>query len=119
MGFNGRLYPNNSVVSLTDIGEGNDALFCLTDKLDCCVGEVDGVSAGEWYLPGQTDPVVGSDVSDGSEDFTRSRHSSAVLLNRRSSAVGPTGLYRCVVPDRSGVDRELYIGVGLGMSCNL
>ena len=101
------------MVSLTDIGEGNDALFCLTDKLDCCV-EVDGVSAGEWYLPGQTDPVNG-----GLEDFTRSRRSSAVLLNRRSSAVGPTGLYRCVVPDRSGVDRELYIGVGLGMSCNL
>ena len=118
MGFNGRLYPNNSVVSLTDIGEGNDALFCLTDKLDCCVGEVDNVSAGEWYLPEQTDPVVGSDVSGGSEDFT-SRRSSAVLLNRRNSTVGPTGLYRCVVPDRSGVDRELYIGVGLGMSYNL
>ena len=107
------------MVSLTDVGEGNDALFCLTDKLDCCVGEVDGVSAGEWYLPGQTGPVVGSDVSDGSEDFTRSRRSSAVLLNYRSSAVEPTGLYRCVVPDRSGVDRELYIGVELGMSYNL
>ena len=119
MGFNGRLYPNSSVVSLTDIREGNNALFCLTDKLDCCVGEIDGVSAGEWYLPGQTDPVVGSDVSGGSEDFTRSRRSSAVLLNCKSNAVGPTGLYRCVVPDRSGVDRELYIGVGLGMSCYL
>ena len=108
------LYPNNSVVSLTDIGEGYNALHCLTNLTTCCRG-ADGDSAGEWFLPGKTSPVVDISSVDNMENFTRSRGPSAVLLNRRSSAVGPTGLYTCQVPDGSGMVRTLYIGVDLSM----
>ena len=110
----GVLYPNNSVVSLTDIGEGYNALHCLTNLNTCCRG-VDGDSAGQWFLPGQTSPVV--DVNApiaGTKNFTRNRGPSAVLLNRRTGAVGPTGLFICQVPDGSGMERTLYIGVGAG-----
>ena len=109
------LHPNNSVVSLTDIGEGYSALHCLTSLTTCCRG-ADGGSAGEWFLPGQTSPVVDVNAPNaGTESFTRNRGPSAVLLNRRTSAVGPTGLYTCQVPDGNGMERTLYIGVGTGI----
>ena len=102
------------MVSLTDIREGYNALHCLTDLTTCCRIR-DGGSAGEWFLPGQTSRVVGVNAPNASiESFTKSRSPSAVLLNRRTGAVGPTGLYTCQVPDRSGMERTLYIGVGAG-----
>ena len=110
----GVLYPNNSVVSLTDKGEGYNALHCLTDLITCCRGK-NGGSAGEWFLPGQISPVVGVNAPNaGTESFTRSRGPSAVLLNHRTST-GPTGLFTCQVPDGSGTNRTLYIGVDLSM----
>ena len=109
------LYHNNSVVSLTDIGEGYNALHCLTDLTTCCRG-ADGGQAGEWFLPGQISPVVGVNAPNaGTESFTRSRGPSAVLLNRRIGVMGPTGLYTCQLPDGSGMERTLYIGVDLSM----
>ena len=106
-------YPNNSVVNLTDIGEGYDALHCLTNLTTCCRG-ADGGRAGEWFLPGQTSPVIGINKDKGTTNFTRSRGPSAVLLNHRTST-GPTGLYTCQVPDGSATNRTLYIGVNSSM----
>ncbi len=118
------MYSNNSVVPLQDIGEGtayldgdngNAALFCITNLVSCCRG-ADGGSAGEWYLPGESVPVVGiSDPASPSADFTRSRGPSAVLLHRMNSDMGSTGVYTCQVPDENRVVQQLYIGVGLGM----
>ena len=109
------LYPNNSVVNLTDIGRGYNALHCLTNFTTCCRG-VDGGPAGQWLLPGQTCSVIGFNVADDMDNFARSRGPSAVLLNRRTGAMGPTGLYTCQVPDGSGMERTLYIGVDIGTS---
>ena len=76
---------------------------------------VDGGSAGEWFLPGQTSPVVDVDAPNAdTQSFTRSRGPSAVLLNRNTSTMGPTGLYTCQVPDGSGTNGILYIRVGTG-----
>ena len=99
------------MVSLTDVEEGYNALHCLTNLTTCCRGK-DGDRAGEWFLPGQTSPVVGV-RNAGTESFTRSRGPSAVLLHRKTSAVGPTGLFTCQVPDEDG-NKTLYIGVNLG-----
>ena len=101
------------MVSLTDIGEGYNALHCLTNLTTCCRGR-DGGSAGEWFLPGQTSPVIRINVADNMDNFVRSRGPSALLLHRRTGAVGPTGLFTCQVPDGSGTNRTLYIGVGAG-----
>ncbi len=117
------VYSNNSVVPLQDIGEGteylnrdngNAALFCITNLVSCCRG-ADGGSAGEWYLPGETVPVVDINGASPSVDFTRSRGPSAVLLHRMNSGIEPTGVYTCEVPDENGVVQQLYIGVGLGI----
>ncbi len=116
-------YSNNSVIPLHDIGEGTAyltrgktaALFCVTNLVSCCRG-ADGVSAGEWYLPGESVPVVNdNDPASGSSDFTRERGPSAILLHRMKNGVGPTGVYNCNVPDENELVQHLYIGVGLGM----
>ena len=99
------------MVSLTDIGEGYNALHCLTNLTTCCRGK-DGDSAGEWFLPGQTSPVICVNAADDMDNFARSRGPSAVLLNGRTGT-GPTGLYTCQVPDGEG-NKTLYIGVNLG-----
>ena len=118
--LNGALYPNNSVVALADIGEAvdigadNTALFCLTDLLACCRGADTGTTGvGEWYLAGQTEPVIDINAAESTDSFARERSLSAVLLHRRNSATTPTGIYRCDIPDGSGL-RTAYIGVDTG-----
>ena len=50
--LNGELYPNNSVVAMANIGEDTDALFCLTDSVNCCRSDDTGsVERGLWVLP--------------------------------------------------------------------
>ena len=103
------LHPDSGIVSIMDIGVGDNALHCITDRGACCRGS-DGGTSGSWILPGQTSEVSGSgDASN--EDFSTSRGPSAVLLNRRDGAAGPVGLYRCRVLDARGFLRSLFIGV--------
>ena len=47
--LNGTFLPNNSVVLLGDIGEGSNALFCLTNRMQCCSPET--VNRGRWDFP--------------------------------------------------------------------
>ena len=103
--LNGRVLPNNSIVSPGDIGEGSGALYCLTDRTQCCSTEA-GEELGVWRSPG------GSDVSGSTTaDVYLVRGFSSLLLNRRSSAVGPTGVYTCAIPDIRNILKTLYIGV--------
>ncbi len=44
-------------------------------------------------------------------NFSRSRRSSAVLLNRRKNAIEPEGLYRCDVIDARNITQTLHIGI--------
>ena len=34
-----------------------------------------------------------------------------VRLNRRNNATSPTGVYRCEIPDASGTNQTLYVGI--------
>lgn len=108
LGFylNGELYCNNSIVNIGDIGVGGSAsLHCLTDRRECC----ESSNEGNWFLPGQVSPVTRGETSTA--DFSSSKASSSILLNRRSSATGPVGLYHCQVPDSGGVVQSMYIGL--------
>ena len=94
------------MVFLTDIGAGYNALHCLTNLTTCCRVPR---RMGQWILPN------GFVSFGGGTDFYTRRGPSAVLLNRRTDAEGPTGLFTCQVPDESGTNRTLYIGVDLSM----
>ncbi len=68
------------------------------------------MASGEWFLPGGSSPINGSG-SFSTADFSRSRRSSAVLLNRRNNAIGPEGLYRCDVIEARNIIKSLFIGI--------
>ena len=107
--LNGTLYQNNSLVTLEDIGEWDDAaLHCLTDKTACCRPPYTGYwgsFTGNWFFPNGTRvPSPGSWWG-----FYRSRDQMVVRLHR--SRGGEEGIYHCVVPDAMNVTQTIYIGV--------
>ena len=100
--LNGVLLPDNSRVFLGDIGEGSSALLCLTDRLLCCSTEA-GANRGRWEY--------GSDSVGSNTPIYSNKGFSSILLNRRSSALGPVGVYRCVIPDAGNILWSLTITV--------
>ena len=101
-------YQNNSLVVLEDIGEGGDALFCITDFFNCCTplytSEMKFV-LGNWFFPNGTRVP-----SSGNQwDFHRTRGHMVVHLHRRRG--GAEGIYRCEIPDAKNVIQTIYIGV--------
>ena len=96
-------------MTLNEIGEDSAALFCLTNKTDCC-GPSDtpeGIFViGHWYFPN------GSSVKNtiSGDNMFRDRGPSFVRLHRRNNAQ-TTGIFRCEVLDASGTNQQLYVGV--------
>ena len=118
-------YTNNSVVTITDIGTGSAALICTTTRIGCCLS-TDG---SHWYFPD------GSTVQRTDTTYYRTRTISrfrtrtvaglggvgTVSLNRNPVAT-TTGVFRCDIPDASGVLQSLYVGIYFaytGESCTL
>ena len=101
-------YKNNSIVTLENIGEGDNALLCITNYTACCrppyTGDM-GAVLGDWYFPNGT--RVPS--SGGQWDFHRTRGRMMVRLQRRRG--GEEGIYCCVIPDSMNVNQTIYIGV--------
>ena len=71
---------------------------------------------GEWFFP--SDTALGSNGAGENfyhdrtgADSASSMSDATVRLHRRNSATGPTGLYHCVIPDSSGVDQTLFVGI--------
>ena len=88
-------------MNLKEIGEGDDALLCLTEYSTCCKQPV----LGNWFFPNET----GVPISGNQGDFYRTRDDMVVLLQRRRG--GEDGVYYCVVPDALNVTQTIYIGV--------
>ena len=101
----GITYQNNSLVTLEDIGEGYDALLCLTDLTACCRPPYTWGSKGNWFFPNET-RVPSSSFQ---WNFHRTRGQMVVRLYRRRG--GENGIYRCVIPDTTDVNQSIYIGV--------
>ena len=108
-------YPNNSIVTNTDIGTGSAALLCTTTLPGCCFS---GHTETQWYFPN------GSQVQNSLNlpyRRTRGQNPGRVILSRNSEST-TTGIFRCDIPDASGVTQSLYVGIydsGTGESCTL
>ena len=105
--WQGIQYPNNSILNIEDIGEGEHALACQTDRRPCCGTRP--YRFGEWYYPdGSRVPFEGIGTP-----FYRNRYDGGlVLLNRRShDTYYSSGLFCCVLPDASNVNHTLCIGL--------
>ena len=95
-------------MTLEDIGEGNDALLCVTNLTSCCRRpyiDDNGSAMGNWFFPN------GARVLSGGNqwDLYRTRGQMVVLLNRKRGGV--EGIYRCEIQDSTNVKQILYIGV--------
>ena len=109
-----QILNNNSVVDILSIGDaetGGNPLVCATQFTPCCAEYFS--RAGNWYYPNRTEvPVMGAGYS-----FYRIRRDSGngvlggALMNRRFGAMGPTGIYSCILLDLNGVNQTLYIGL--------
>ena len=105
-------YPDNSVVNITDIGNGSAALFCNTTYIPCCLS-TDG---SHWYFPDRsrvqrteslpyyrtrTYPIwLGGIPASG----------GTVRLNRNPEAT-TTGIFHCDILDASGDLQSIYVGI--------
>ena len=101
----GTTYQNNGIVNLEEIGEGDDALHCLTDQTACCRPPYTNSAIGNWFFPNGTRVP-----SSGMQwDFHRTRGNMMVLLHRRRGGV--TGIYSCEIPGAMNVTQTIYIGI--------
>jgi hypothetical protein len=101
--LNGKAYPNNSVISLLEVGENQNALLCKTDLVTCCGTPPNRF--GEFYYPsGET-----ASVKMAGHGFYRDRGAQVVRLNRREGITSPTGKFHCAVRDASGTIQNLFI----------
>ena len=118
--LNGTIYHNNSCVALEDIGEGDDALLCMTNFTVCCgpscTGE-NGPTLGKWFLPNENEVLNTSALGDF---YTTSGYMVVCLNHRRGGSTREEGIYRCEIPDSMNFNRNIYIGVysaGCGEWC--
>ena len=108
-------YPNNSIVTNTDIGTGSEALLCTTTYTPCCSS---ANQETQWYFPN------GSQVPNNPSlpyQRTRGQNPGRVILSRNSEST-TTGIFRCDIPDDSGVTQSFYVGIytaTTGESCTL
>ena len=95
-------------MTLEDIGEGDDALLCLTNLTACCRPSYSGEnwpSRGNWFFPNGTRvPSTGAQW-----DFYRTRGQMELALQRRRG--GEEGIYHCEIPDSMNITQNIYIGV--------
>ena len=104
--MDGNLHASNTIVDVNDIGNTNcEALLCLTNATNCC-GNNYG-NQGEWYLPSGVPADDSNDVH-----FSRNRGPSVLRLTQNgSTSLQLMGVFRCEIPDASGVSQNLYIGI--------
>ena len=96
-----RVYANNSVISIRTIGETQHyGLQCITDG-SCC-------NLGAWFFPNYEGAI-----GDLNTTFYINRNDNgAVILNRHSDRLSPTGLTYCAVPDATGTQHRIYAHIG-------
>ena len=99
----GTAYPNNSAIHLLDVGEGENGLFCKTNRKECCRTPLNRI--GEFYYPNGIQVPIAKLM----HGFYRNRGEQVIRLNRREGITSPTGRYRCEIPDDSGVMQNIYI----------
>ena len=113
--FMGQSLADHSYVNLSTVGsadDNSDSVVCHTDLSTCCsAGQ--GVHRGGWYFPnGTVLPFIGSSVPIGDG------HAAQIAVIRRTTATGPTGIYRCDIPTNAvhddtdiSVRETVYVGL--------
>ena len=98
-------YVDNSIIPIVEIGAGENALQCITDKAPCC-----GSNIGQWIFP--DDSSVPELAGNASFYVSRGASDGTVNLNRVHDVTMPTGRFCCVVPDATGSNQTVCANIG-------
>ncbi len=104
---NGSFHPNNSIINVDEIGEGTMALFCFTNKSNCCNIDFGPQDLGEWYFPNGSAVAINR---DGTAMY-RNQGPSVVRLNQKNTSLSPAGIFHCKIPLENGINQSLYAGI--------
>ena len=88
----GPALADHSYVDLSTVGsasDNSDSVVCHTDLSTCCTGP-QGVHRGDWSFPDGTVLPFSGPIYLG--------RTYQVAIIRRTTATGPTGIYRCDIP---------------------
>ena len=121
LALKGKVFPNHSVIRRDPsvIGEDDDALYCVTDDINCCgtpptSNDENGGSGngrGYWYFP--TPNSMPTKPLDSGTDNTFRWYArwltGAVLMNFRGLATtGTSNLHYCEIQDSAGTLHQFY-----------
>ena len=100
----GHFLSNNSYIYYNDIGYGDRALNCVTDRsVNCC----NNSDVGGWRDESGTPVYQGT---DGTTCLYVTRGDRVISLHhKRGCSDHTSGLWRCGIPDSSGEMQSLYI----------
>ena len=105
---------DHSYVNLSEVRNNDNMtnVWCHTDLSTCCSAS-QGPYRGDWYFPDGTRLPFSGDIYEG-------RGAQRVVL-QRTTATGPTGIYRCDIPTNAvhdntdtSVRATVYIGLYSG-----
>ena len=109
--FMGQTLANHSYVDISQVGTGDETVQCHTDLATCCT-MAQGPHRGNWYFPNGTRlPFPG-----GGDTILLARQAQRVELRRTvSTAMEPTGIYRCDIETEAvhdnGMNETVYVGL--------
>ena len=114
-GVTGPALADHSYVDLSTVGsetDNSDSVVCHTDLESCCSGG-QGIHRGNWSFPnGDRLPSIGNSVPIGLG------RTAQIAIIRRTTATGPTGIYRCHIPTHAvhsdtdqSVGETVYVGL--------
>ena len=117
LSLKGVVYPNNSVILITEIEQtnstSNNGLQCITDRKPCCASLPN--RHGEWFFPdnGGVVPPIGTGASRATSFYRNRGDDGTVNLNRvNNNVMMPTGRFCCVVPDANDVNQRVCANIG-------
>ena len=102
--FNGRVYRNNSIIPLQDIGPDplvyNASVYCYTTHSPCCTT----TNEGNWFIP------RGINLNIQDNYVARFPATRTVNLYRPTSSF-ISGLFRCKILDGIASFVNIYVGI--------
>ena len=109
--FKGQTLAKHSYVDLSLVGsddKGGDSVQCITDLEKCC-SKPQGSLRGDWYFPNGTRLPL-----SGGGDIYEGCGAQSVIMSRKNSTGGPSGIYHCDIP-KNGPDTSVRHTVYAGL----
>ena len=96
---------NNTLVTMDNT---ELALFCSTDREDCCTDELS--ISGNWFLPNGSN-IITLGINIQSLSIALNLGNQTVGLNIFNNPDLPSGIYHCEMMDRDNIAHHLYAGI--------